>query len=104
MNYGIFTVKVIQNSGQSLFQDGTALTELIVQLPQVIENKPKFILQLSIWGKLSYDVIKYCQPNDYLIIEGHISIKNSTKHNFNKLSDKQVEVTVFKLYPFLSKL
>jgi len=59
MNYVIFTVKVIKNSGQSFFSDGTSLTELTVQLPQVRKNNNKVILQLSSWGKLSYDVAKY---------------------------------------------
>ena len=56
MNYAIFTVKVIKNSGQSFFKDGTSLTELTVQLPQLQKNRPKIILRLSVWGKLSYDI------------------------------------------------
>jgi single-stranded DNA-binding protein len=76
MNYVLFTVKVIKNSGQSFFSDGTSLTELTVQLPQVRKNNNKVILQVSIWGKLSYDVAKYYQPDDYIIIEGYISIRN----------------------------
>ena len=66
MNYVIFTVKVIKNSGQSFFSDGTSLTELTVQLPQIRKNNSKIILQVSIWGKLSYDVAKYYQPDDYI--------------------------------------
>ena len=76
MNYSIFTVKVIKNSGQSFFADGTSLTELTVQLPQVRKNSVKIIFQVSIWGKLSYDVAKYYQPDDYIIIEGYISMRN----------------------------
>ena len=76
MNYAIFTAKVIQNLGQSFFTDQTSVTELIVQLPQISKNYPKLIVQLSIWGKLSYDVAKYYQPDDYIIIEGYILIKN----------------------------
>ena len=49
MNYNIFTVKIIKNCGQSFFADGTSLTELIVQLPQVRKNNIKIIVQLSIW-------------------------------------------------------
>jgi hypothetical protein len=101
MNYVIFTVKVIKNSGQSFFVDGTPLTELTVQLPQVRKNNLKIILQLSIWGKLSYDVAKYYQPNDYLIIEGYISMKNINMDQVINLIDKQVEISVFKLYPLL---
>jgi hypothetical protein len=41
MNYVIFAVKVIKSSGQSFFADGTSLTELTVQLPQVRKNNIK---------------------------------------------------------------
>ena len=49
MNYSIFTVKVLKNSGQSFFPDGTALTELTVQLPQVRKNSVKILLHVSVW-------------------------------------------------------
>jgi single-stranded DNA-binding protein len=103
MNYVIFTVKVIKNSGQSFFSDGTSLTELTVQLPQIRKNNSKIILQVSIWGKLSYDVAKYYQPDDYIIIEGYISIRNINTERIVNLLDKQVEISVFKLYPLLLK-
>ena len=101
MNYVILTVKVIQNSGQSFFEDGTSLTELVVQLPQISKNYPKLIVHLSIWGKLSYDVAKYYKLDDYIIIEGYILIKNLNVSSLNTLSliEKQVEISVFKLYP-----
>ena len=103
MNYVIFTVKVMKNSGQSFFSDGTSLTELTVQLPQVRKNNSKVILQVSIWGKLSYDVAKYYQPDDYIIIEGYISIKNIDTYRFVNSLNKQVEISVFKLYPLFLK-
>lgn len=101
MNYAILTVKIIKNSGQSFFEDGTSLTELVVQLPQISKNYPKLILNLSIWGKLSYDVAKYYKPNDYIIIEGYILIKNLNVDSLKSLNliDKQLEISVFKLYP-----
>ena len=89
MNYVIFTVKVIKNSGQSFFSDGTSLTELTVQLPQIRNNNSKVILQVSVWGKLSYDVAKYYQPDDYIIIEGYISLKNINTDRAVNLLDKQ---------------
>jgi hypothetical protein len=103
MNYATFTVKVIKNSGQSFFSDGTALTELSVQLPQVRKSNTKIILQLSIWGKLSYDVVKYYQPDDYIIIEGYISIRNINSDRIVNSLNKEVEISVFKLYPLFLK-
>jgi hypothetical protein len=99
MNYAIFTVKVIQNLGQSFFIDQTSLTELVVQLPQISKNSSKLMLHLSIWGKLSYDSAKYYKPDDYIIIEGYILIKNLNSGHIQTLTDKQVEISVFKLYP-----
>ena len=103
MNYNIFTVKIVKNCGQSFFTDGTSLTELIVQLPQIRKNNVKTILQLSVWGNLSYDVAKYYQADDYIIIEGYISIRNINVDQTSNSIDKQVEISVFKLYPLLLK-
>ena len=103
MNYVIFAVKVIKNSGQSFFADGTSLTELTVQLPQTRKNNTKIILHVSIWGKLSYDVAKYYQSEDYIVIEGYISIRNINTDRVVTLLDKQIEISVFKLYPLLLK-
>ena len=83
MNYAIFTAKVIQNLGQSFFTDQTSVAELIVHLPQISKNYPRVIVQLSIWGNLSYDVAKYYQPDDYIIIEGYILFKNTTSYDWH---------------------
>jgi len=103
MNHGIFAVKVIKNSGQSFFADGTSLTELIVQLPQIRKNNVKIIVKASVWGKLSYDITKYYQPNDYIIIEGYVSIRNINSDHIMTLFNKQVEISVFKIYPLFLK-
>ena len=101
MNYVILTGKIIENLGQSFFSDQTAVTEFIVQLPQISKKYPKVIVHVSIWGKLSYDSAKYYQPDDYIIIEGYILIKNINIGNIENLIDKQIEISVFKLYPLL---
>jgi hypothetical protein len=103
MNYNIFTVKIIKNCGQSFFADGTSLTELIVQLPQVRKNNIKIILQLSVWGNLSYDVARYYQADDYVIIEVYVSIRDINIDQTINLIDKQVEISVFTVYPLLLK-
>ena len=103
MNYVIFAVKIIKNSGQSFFADGTSLTELIVQLPQIRKNHVKIIVKVSIWGKLSYDITKYYQPNDYIVIEGYISIRNINSDHIMNLVNKSVEISVFKVYPLFLK-
>jgi len=103
MNYVILAVKVIKNSGQSFFADGTSLTELTVQLPQARKNNTKIILQVSVWGKLSYDVAQYYQSEDYIVIEGYISVRTINTNHIVSMLDKQIEISAFKLYPLLLK-
>ena len=96
MNYSTFIVKIIKTPVQSFFKNNIALTELVVQLPQVRNKNCVDTCRLTVWGNLSYDVMKYYKINDSIIIEGYISVRNnSTQKN------KQLEITVFKIYPFL---
>nr|YP_009093204.1 hypothetical protein Ycf41 [Roundia cardiophora]AIR75877.1 hypothetical protein Ycf41 [Roundia cardiophora] len=104
MNYVIFAAKVLKNAGQSFFKDGTSLTELTVQLPQIKKNNTRLIAQISVWGRLSYDSSNYYKLNDYIIVEGYISFRNSNiEHTYNSIN-KQVEISAFKIYPLRLKL
>jgi hypothetical protein len=47
-----------------------------------------------LWGNLARDVLEYYKVNDYIIIEGYLSISKKKK-------SKKVEITVLKAYPFL---
>jgi len=61
----------------------------------------KNVFQISIWGNASYDIINYYQPNDYIIIEGYISLyENLLNSNYSR-KNKQIKISVLKLYPFL---
>jgi len=48
-------------------------------------------------------VAKYYQSDDYIIIEGYISLKNINNDKDLNLLDKQIEISVLKLYPLLLK-
>jgi hypothetical protein len=56
---------------------------------------------LIFWGNLARDVSSYYQINDYIMVEGYLSLNN--KHLLNKVkqNSKQFEITVLKVYPFL---
>lgn len=101
MNYSNFIVKIIEVPRQSFFKDNTSMVEILVKFPQIRENKLASTLRLSIWGDLAYDVIKYYNVNDYIIVEGYISLKSLISDYLT--SDKQVEISVFKIYPFIVK-
>ena len=101
MNYSIFIVKIIEPPEQSFFEDETTVTEVLVQFPQYLTKNYSDIIQISVWGNLANDVIKYYKVNDYLIVEGYLSLRDTNFENFSIKKDKQVEFTVIKLYPFL---
>jgi len=99
MNYSTFIVKIIKKPVQSFFKNNISLTELVVQFPQIRNKNCKNTFQVSVWGNLSYDIIKYYQQNDYLVIEGYISLRNKNENKNNK----EIEISVFKIYPLLVK-
>jgi len=56
------------------------------------------IINCTVWGELAYDLVNYYQINDYVLIEGYISILN------NKDKSKAIipyNLNITKLYPFL---
>ena len=102
MNYNFFLVKIISKPEQSFFKEDKALTEVMVKyIP--ISKKSNCIdtFNLSIWGTLSYDIVKYYNINDYILVEGFISIRDNNFKNKTFARDKQIDLSVFKIYPFL---
>ncbi len=103
MNYVNFVVKIIGKPEQSFFKNDLSITEVLVKLCQTKKNKLEIPLRLSIWGDLGYDIMQYYQINDYIIIEGYISLRESVFESSKIPTDKQIEVSVFKIYPFFLK-
>jgi len=101
MNYVSFIVKLIGKPEQSFFEDNISVTEIIAKLSQTRKNNSDITVQLSVWGNLAYDIIQYYKINDYIIIEGYISLTDLFSEPENSSKDKQVEISVFKIYPFL---
>nr|YP_009029422.1 hypothetical protein [Lithodesmium undulatum]AGH28953.1 hypothetical protein [Lithodesmium undulatum]UYC30506.1 hypothetical protein [Lithodesmium undulatum] len=99
MNYSSFIVKIIEIPKQSFFEDNTSVTEILVKFPQIQQNKLASTFRISIWGDLAYDAVKYYNVNDYIIIEGYISLKSLISDYLTL--DKQIEISIFKIYPFI---
>jgi len=90
-------IKIIEKPEQSFFDNDISVTEMIAKFYQFRDNSYN-ICKISIWGNLSYDVMQYYQINDYLIVEGYISRRNSSFEKYNITTE--VEISVFKIYPF----
>jgi len=97
MNYTSFMIKIIEKPEQSFFDNDISVTEMIAKFYQFRDNSYN-ICKLSIWGNLSYDVMQYYQINDYLIVEGYISRRDESFEEYNITTE--IEISVFKIYPF----
>ena len=104
MNYTSFIIKILKEPEQTFLQNNIIVTKMFVKFvsPRMKTFNIKDTFQISIWENSSYETIKYYQPNDYIVIEGYISLRpNLSLLNKTSKVDKQVEVSVFKHYPFL---
>jgi hypothetical protein len=101
MNYSSFIVKIIEKPIQTFFDNTNSVTQFVVQIPQLKNNDDNIIMRVIIWGKLGYDIIKYYQINDYIIIEGYLSIRENSFNQLTIGTSKKVEVSIYKIYPFI---
>lgn len=90
-------VKILEKPKQLTYNADISITKFRVQFPQF---KNTSIVHLIFWGKLANDVAHYYKINDYILIEGYVSIRKK-KLPGKSLISKKVEVTVLKVYPFL---
>ncbi len=102
MNYASFIIKIIKKPKQSFFKKEIPLTEISGKLYQ-IRNKKKIEIpvSLSLWGNLAYDTMQYYHINDYVIVEGYVSLREKISSGYQIPVDKHIEVSGFKIYPFL---
>lgn len=101
MNYISLLVKLIGKPKQHFFDNNISVTEVMAKFSQTQKNREDVIVKLCIWGNLAYDIVQYYQTNDYIIIEGYVSLSEKGSEFQNILKDKQLKISVFKVYPFL---
>lgn len=96
INYFSGVVKVLENPIQSFSDDEAFMVTFRVEVPQIRQNT---MVLLVFWNSLAAGVRDYYQINDYIFIEGYISVE---KRNFKLLdqSSKKIVITVLKAYPF----
>lgn len=95
-NYIGGIVKILETPQHKNLKNNILVTKFRAQFAQRRSTK---IINLTIWGNLARDVLNYYKKNDYLLIEGYLSIRNI---NSTPSKSKKIEITVLKLYPCLS--
>jgi hypothetical protein len=93
---GVF--KILERPKQKVLKNNTLVIEVRAQISQQRQRK---LVTLIFWGNLARELTTHYQVNDYLIIEGYLSLRAKKSLNSNRLKPKKVHVTVLKIYPFL---
>jgi single-stranded DNA-binding protein len=97
-NYIGGVIKILETPKQTTLKNNLFFTKCRAQMPQLRNTR---LITLLFWGNLAQDVATYYKINDYLIIEGYVSLQDKEDSKVMKYKSKQVQITVSKIYPFL---
>ena len=90
-NYLSTIVRILETPKEKIIKNNITVTQFRARIPQFRTTR---IIKLVFWGKLAHDVAEYYKSNDYILVEGYISL-------LKKKSNKKVKIVVLKVYPFL---
>jgi hypothetical protein len=96
-NYIGGVIKILEPPKQTILKNNILVTRFRAQIAQLRNTR---IVTLTFWGNLARDVTTYYKVNDYLIIEGYLSLRDKKNSNLTILKSKKIEITVLKVYPF----
>ena len=94
-NYVGSVVKILEKPVQTVINDKIVRTDFRAQLVQVRNIQ---IAHLVFWGNLACDIINNYQVNDYIMIEGYISLPNKTNNQLSKRQLRKTQITILKVY------
>ena len=89
-------VKILETPKQIFINKNILFTSFRVQFPQVKKNS---VVHLKCCGKLANDVVRFYKTNDYVLIEGYLSLVNLQSSNSINRQSKKIEITCLKIYP-----
>ena len=96
-NYFSTIVKILENPKNITSKKNIPVSRFRAELAQIQKNK---IIHLVFWGNLANHVSTYYETNDYLIIEGYLSIRHNNNKDLLKKNFQKIEIAVLKIYPF----
>nr|QWK41912.1 hypothetical protein [Protohalopteris sp.] len=94
MNHAIFLVKLITNPVH-LSYNAHHTIELGVQFAGATHKNFKNELTLILWGYHRDDFLKYYKIQDYLVVEGILTVKDY------KTDETKLKIIAKRIYPFL---
>ena len=99
MNYIESIVKILESPKYKKVNKDNNTIELLTQLPKTRNGSQ--IIKLVFQNNLTYDIINYYEKNDYIMVEGYLSIRLDTNLPLPKQKLKKAEIIVSRVYPFL---
>ena len=97
-NYIAAIVKILESPKTKMVKNNILVTKFRAQLPQIRKTR---VVDIIVWGNLAKDIAKYYSPNDYILIEGYLSLCKFSQSNSKRKILKRGRFTILKAYPFL---
>ena len=91
-------VKILESPKNKTIKNNISITKFRAQLPQIRQTR---VVDIVIWGNLANDVAKYYNTNDYILVEGYLSLRKLVSSKSNRKILKRARFTVIKAYPFI---
>jgi single-stranded DNA-binding protein len=97
-NYIGAIVKILESPKKKTIKNNISITKFRAQLSQIRQTR---VIEIVVWGNLANDVASYYNTSDYILVEGYLSLRKSSKLISNRKVLKRARFTVLKAYPFL---
>lgn len=95
MNYIGSVVKILEKPIQTVINDKIVRTDCRAQLVQIRNIQ---IADLVFWGNLAHEIGNNYQINDYIMVEGYLSLPNQKNQKLMKRPLKKIQITVLKVF------
>ena len=90
-------VKILEPPKNKTVKNKISITKFRAQLPQIRQTR---VVDIVVWGNLANDIAKYYNTNDYILVEGYLSLRKLVSSKSNRKILKRARFTVLKAYPF----
>ena len=97
-NYIGTIIKILESPKIKTIKNKISITKFRAQIPQIRKTQ---VVEIVVWGNLANDVAKYYSTNDYILVEGYLSLRKFSQPNSNRKILKRARFTILKAYPFL---
>ena len=97
-NYIGVIVKILESPKNKTIKNKISITKFRAQIPQIKKTR---VIEVVVWGNLATDIVKYYGTNDYILVEGYLSLQKIDQPKSNRKILKRARLTALRAYPFL---